>query len=381
MAKQLGIIQFRDKLGELVGNKKSAGQRFNTIRQRVLEIKNPATAGQRAQRLKLLPAQNFYRALAEIIDHSFQGKAKGGPCHSAFMQKAMLMEADFPYLTKGDNRAVPGEYMIAQGGLNPVEVTFGKTEGGPNAPFIAAGWLPEAPNNSFTVGQASQYILEHNPVLRDGDQLTFVMCMTDQPGSTSASFIYKYFRMVLNVASEENYYDFAEAQGVNVDLDYDKMFYIESMEGYTCVAGACIVSRRPRSAGGAWQRSTTYMKVSDDVKNIFMSARALEGSLASYEKKDGSISSDLYLNQAGSDDTAVVSMRTVTLTATTGGTVTGAGSYEYGAAVSIQAIPAQGYVFDGWYEGDVLKTTDNPYNFILASNVSFEAHFSLNDQP
>jgi hypothetical protein len=102
MAKQLGVIQFKDKLGELVGNKKSAGQRFNTLRQRVLEIKNPATAGQRSQRLKLLPAQNFYRALAEILDHSFQGKAKGSPCHSAFMQKALLMEADFPYLTKGD---------------------------------------------------------------------------------------------------------------------------------------------------------------------------------------------------------------------------------------------------------------------------------------
>lgn len=385
MAKQLSIIQFKNKLGELVGNKKSAGQKYNTIRQRILSIKNPATVGQCTQRMKLLPAQNFYRALAGILDHAFQGRATGAPCQSKFMQQALLMAEGFPYLTKGDTTPVPGEYMISQGSLNPVnDIMFGETAGGPEAPFIGADWLPNMTLEAYnTRGETSQFILRHNPLVQDGDQMTFVMCIAPDPVTTSSSFIYRYFRFIIDSSSDEPMDGWAEAQGVGIDADFSNMFYIPSLHGYTCVAAACIVSRRPRHAGGAWMRSTTYMKVDNEIKNLFMSQRALEGSLASYEKKEGSSSSSLYLNQAGEGDTVITSMRTVNVNITPqgGGTVEGAGSYEYGSAVALRATASQGYVFAGWYRDEALVTLENPYNFVIASDITLNAQFSLNDNP
>ncbi|MCR4897718.1 MAG: DUF6273 domain-containing protein [Acholeplasmatales bacterium] len=62
---------------------------------------------------------------------------------------------------------------------------------------------------------------------------------------------------------------------------------------------------------------------------------------------------------------------------TTVGTVTGSGSYKYGAQVTIAATePKLGYVFTGWYDGTTKVSAENKYTFNMPSNnLSLEARY------
>ena len=65
---------------------------------------------------------------------------------------------------------------------------------------------------------------------------------------------------------------------------------------------------------------------------------------------------------------------------TTKGSVTGAGSYDYGSAVSISAAAENGYTFSGWYSGTSLISSVNPYSFTMPyTDLSYVAKFSTNN--
>ncbi len=61
---------------------------------------------------------------------------------------------------------------------------------------------------------------------------------------------------------------------------------------------------------------------------------------------------------------------TITVTAENG-TVTGAGTYDYGTEVTLEAKPAEHYHFVKWSDG----TTENPYSFVITQDITIEAVF------
>lgn len=381
MAKQLGVIQFSGKLGDIVGAKKAAGQETNTLRVRRRSIKNPQTVLQREQRLKLAPAVNFYRALAGILDHSWQGVAYGSPSHNYFMKQAMLQNDMFPFLVKGDARAVPGYYLISKGGLPGIDdVEFGYNSGADTA-FISSSILGDF--GSFdTVGEASQSILGNSFGLENGDQLTFVVCIpsSDNIAEDECLFTYKTVRLILDTESTTTLAVWAQSQGVAFDSVGSNLYFLNTST--PAVAGAIIVSRPPRTTGGAWQRSTTRLSISGDVQRVFMSSTARLVALESYNKVSNT-SSDWYLNQGTNGGSAAQTTATVTITRSpeAGGTVTGAGTYEVGEAVTVVATPATNYFFLGWYRDGQEVSTTQSYQFVLASNIALDARFRQGDEP
>lgn len=58
-----------------------------------------------------------------------------------------------------------------------------------------------------------------------------------------------------------------------------------------------------------------------------------------------------------------------------GGTVYGIGDYAKGDAVTLAAYPADGYQFDGWYDGDLLVEVSNTYRMTALNNVTVKALF------
>lgn len=68
---------------------------------------------------------------------------------------------------------------------------------------------------------------------------------------------------------------------------------------------------------------------------------------------------------------------TCTLTAvcepSAGGTVTGAGTFDYGSTITLTAIPNSGYKFVKWSHG----LTDNPLSFQIGSSATYTAYFEL----
>jgi len=70
----------------------------------------------------------------------------------------------------------------------------------------------------------------------------------------------------------------------------------------------------------------------------------------------------------------------VTLTAdpVAGGTVAGDGVYYIGDNVTVTAAPTVGWVFNGWYQGATLKSTNLSYTFVMpADNVALTAEFEI----
>lgn len=59
------------------------------------------------------------------------------------------------------------------------------------------------------------------------------------------------------------------------------------------------------------------------------------------------------------------------------GTVSGGGSYSYGASCTLTATPAAGYNFTSWTVGGAEVSSTNPYSFTVNGNVSVVANFSL----
>lgn len=67
----------------------------------------------------------------------------------------------------------------------------------------------------------------------------------------------------------------------------------------------------------------------------------------------------------------------VTAAPADGGTVSGAGTFEFGNSVTVCAEANDGYVFAGWFHGEE-KISDEPtYTFMLAENVELTAKFKL----
>lgn len=62
---------------------------------------------------------------------------------------------------------------------------------------------------------------------------------------------------------------------------------------------------------------------------------------------------------------------------TSGGTVTGAGTYQNGQNCTVTATPKSGYSFTNWTENGVEVSTDASYNFTVASNRTLVANFEV----
>ncbi len=69
---------------------------------------------------------------------------------------------------------------------------------------------------------------------------------------------------------------------------------------------------------------------------------------------------------------------TATADPAAGGTVSGAGAYEYGASCTLVASAAEGYTFVNWTSNGVTVSSNASYTFTVTGAQAFVAHFSLN---
>lgn len=67
---------------------------------------------------------------------------------------------------------------------------------------------------------------------------------------------------------------------------------------------------------------------------------------------------------------------TLSVSAGTGGTVTGSGTYESGTSVTVTAIPNNGYKFKQWSDGNTSSTR----TITMTGNTTFTAEFELNNK-
>lgn len=254
----------KKSIGSLVYSrgKNGAGKPIQVVRQKPTEVYNPRTVGQILQRAKIKPAQRFFNALQEILDHSWQGVTYGTPSRNYFLSKALAQSG--PYIPRSVTQVIPAAYPVSEGSIasilvSPVAVTEGE----------AIIHLETVQVDAATV----QALVAAG--VPEGAQLTIIAFFRRQSGE----YAYAYGRLVNTVGSLFDWTGSTPA-GMSVALDpATSTFHIDTADGKATVAVAAIVSRL---SNGTWERSTQSLVLTDEMTAGLYGDAAMQITIESY---------------------------------------------------------------------------------------------------
>lgn len=374
MAKQKSVLQFRGKLGQVVGMKNGFGGSEAFARSYVADPKNPQTAGQTAQRIRLLPAVNFRRQLQSVISRAWEGTKYGGASTRKFMKYALKEPLNnIPQLVKDESLAIPGKYLVSRGSLAPITTECS----GQNLIFgLGCGDWGQGADSKKTLGYLSRMLIQYNSgVVENGDQLTVVCCYsTDASNAPLTTVLYTIASIVIDIDSNVAVSD--------IDSGFKAIDEGFAFSRNKRLLGGCIVLSREGSAN---LRNTTRFELNgSDTQLMSYFGTVVKAEVrASYTKSANAASLDWpYEAEEGdsveSDGPFVI---TVASSDQTKGTVTGGGTYYRGDIIDCSATPASGYDFNGWTINGESAGRDNPLQLTVTGNASIVALFTEEDRP
>lgn len=247
MGKSVGIIgNFSGKLGNAVGFKNSASNDGRTQGVRIYQpvVKNPKSYAQALQRARMLPINNMYRLLKDIIDRGQEGVAYGNKSRLAWLKKAMKDFKD-PWQQKGSTEVWPMPCQITKGSLQKftnIRIDSGSVEITVGASVTAA---------PVTIAQLYAALLTAYPSLKEGDQVTIVGLSCDDGESTAAYVSFTMSSTDTSVVS-------------GFTLNASKLSFAPNGTNPT-VAAAVIISRE--GSNGAHLRSTQEIVLDPDFES------------------------------------------------------------------------------------------------------------------
>ena len=280
-------------------------------KERVTSVKNPKTAGQSAQRMKLAPAQQFYGALNDVLDHSFQGVQYGEKSRQRFMSLAMKQNGG-PYVTKDYKQLVPGSYTVSTGNLAPVllseYVDNDRVKTSLRLNMISKDY------DGATRAQIIEHIIQNNLGFEHSDKISFLFIIHNSTTDTYHPYkLQIILEPTLTNASDD--FDIIKELGIAKN---DGSFYLALDDSDTMglpantfpVALAVIHSRGTQSDS---LRSNATMAIGDHVKDRFYSDAAFRVALQSYATEGGvPVGDEWYLNNIAAGIVGRVVQKTVT---------------------------------------------------------------------
>lgn len=295
MAQQLGAIRFRGKVANVVGFKNSASTKSNKdfVREHVAEIANPKTDAQAAQRSKAKPAQMFYAAFEAVLNHAFKPSAKASLNRNMFLKYAMA-NPTIPDVEKGEAYLPLVDYRVSRGNLGFDSLCNGNAvEDGSGVQFRV--YCNMETTEATTVGAFSTAILEANPQLVEGQELTLLVisCPADRPTLRIATVISFVLDKSNTVTVLANLYKGMVFLGCQSEGD-GIVVYSEDATETLILAAALIISSR---SGSSWRYTNSFMIYSNEGE----AARAQVSPSAvkqSYMKSEATRESDKILQQA-----------------------------------------------------------------------------------
>lgn len=291
MAKGLfALYGGKGKVGNMVAYKNPNTNNADTtvVRAYTANVKNPKTRKQAEQRMRMLPAQNFYRAFRTLLDHSWQGVKYGGRSYAKFMKMALADKTlAIPYQEKGDSSFVPGPYPMASGSLMAVGVL--PIEDSANFVHTSLVLSSFQPGVGATVGQFSQDLINSNNGFEDGDFLTFI-----QVSYSNGEFITTFKRLKLDISSTDLFG--ATYPGLDSDSVQGADYVSFNLLSGEIVGAAVIHSREPEQGSTTWLRSNASMVLAAGAISGYRTAEAEAKAIESYMSRAGETNSHWYLN-------------------------------------------------------------------------------------
>lgn len=318
------------------------------------------------RRMRMLPAVNFRRQLADIIARGFQGVKYGGPSTREFLKFAMVLPlADTPQLLKNSTVAFPGPYLISRGSLGNIAITITEDDVKTNIPFGTADTFE-------TIGKISTGLIEGG-LFRQGDLFTLITAyIVSAEQDDPQNVIYDVFSFQVDADSTEPYDNTAHVLYLDEYSITTRSLLLSINAGYV-VCGCAIINSRE---GTTPLRSTSRMAVNKTAWPAFFGPTLKPAVKQSYKKTTtATMSSDWPVDpDIEPEDSGFVTIG-VTITPTGGGTVTGAGTYAKGDSVTLQATAAADYGFSAWILDDVEVSTNRTLTITANSNVNYVAEF------
>lgn len=274
----------------LKGQRKRLGdsviyQAMGQTRSRVLatSVHNPRTQAQMNQRVKWANLVNLYRANQSWMKYAFERKKSTQSDYNKFM--SLNVTGSNIFLTREIAAAggcVVQAYQITQGSIPSIETTYDSNlEGWATNLYLG----PDVQSISGSVAQFTNMLLNNNPAIQEGDQLSFIRMtqMTNADNGYPYVIVRKY-EVVLSLTN-------------NAPLsNYLPTDYIESDENATMSrlmvndsgnAGGFVLILS-RTKGGKTYVSSQRIVVANNAATIaaFSSSSALSSAIASYGESD-----------------------------------------------------------------------------------------------
>ena len=338
------------------------------IREYRAEVRNPQSDGQADQRARLLPAQRIKGALRDIVSRSFQGIPYGSKSRLAFLREAMRVKDGYPFVTKGYQEPVPGRYYISKGSLQQITTT---DEAGIAISNIACQIEIES---STTIANFTAELLEKNPYMREGDQLTFVGCLCSLPDAPDiAVYTWIYYSIFLNSTDSTT---FEDAGLFDYDVIIESTDARLSMEGPSDnLAGSAIILSR-LDEDGTYLRSTAQITPAAFLAPFFSPSQAAV-TRASYQTQTTQNSTDWPVEEDTRGGGSSLTDGLYTLSGLTGAKATLNGQKCKVRINTLTSAPAAVYVLSGSFEnglvgedgGELSYQTGETFSYLTKADV------------
>lgn len=265
-------------------------QAMGQTRQRELaaSVTNPRTQSQMAHRARWANCVNMYRVNSSWLKYAFETKKSNQSEYNKFMS---LNAANSPiFLTKQEAAAgacVVAPYVIMQGSLPSIETQFNGDE------YVTNIFLgPQSPSfYTASIATVSQLLLQYNPALREGDQLSLIKLSQQTNANTGIPFvIVRKYEVILNSTDSRLWNDFMPADLVrSITTEGQSVMYVTVGSD----AGGFVIGLS-RTIGGKTYVSTQNIVVTnnDAMISAYSSQAALQRAIDSYgESQEAFLSS------------------------------------------------------------------------------------------
>lgn len=257
MGKQISVLRIKGSVGEVTGYKMNTSSKTSKsgdfIRSKATSVANPRTYSQAKQRAKARPAQLFYAAFENVLDHAFYPLGKPVKNRNRFLSLAMKLDY-VPDVKKGDVKLPFAPYQVSEGTLGLDDLCMGTYDNSQDSRIDFLGISIEGSMENATVARFSDLVLTYNPRLVEGEELTFMclLCKADNPSvrwEEVHSIVLDRNNTVTKLTDIFNgdaklYYG-NDAVSIQVDNEDIKM-----------LAAALIISSKTT---GSWQYAKSYM--------------------------------------------------------------------------------------------------------------------------
>lgn len=276
-------------------------------REKSVEVKNPKSEAQAVQRMKMAPAQKFYDAFMNILDHSWQNAKYGTQSRQKFMSEAMKQNGG-PYVVKGFSTMIPGTYLVSSGSLPEISCVYADNDFDTIDTSIQLTSNPELTTRAGFVNK----LLQDNPWFREGDKLTFMTIRKYDSGFSTKS-LQLILRATLNAGETDDGEELSNSFGSSYGHLFIEIITTPFSSNYFTTAAMAIIHSRGNNQNDD-ARSTSRMCISPEIYELYYSESAYRVAVRSYqEDATNPLGAEWYLNNFPAGTIGRVVLKTISV--------------------------------------------------------------------